>query len=93
MSGIDQLGAAMIVAIVDATPFGIARAAPTFLHPDWLLCVIEVGLCSSVIPYVTDQLAMARLPRATFALMLAISPAIAPGIGLVVLGQVPGRGS
>ena len=49
----------------------------------------RVGLCSSVIPYVTDQLAMARLPRATFALMLAILPATATVIGLVVLGQVP----
>lgn len=89
MSGIDQLGAAMIVAAVVATPFGILGAAPTFVHPDWLLWGIGVGLCSSVIPYVTDQLAMARLPRATFALMLALLPATATGIGLVVLGQVP----
>jgi len=89
MSGIDQLGAAMIVAAVVATPFGITGADPTFLHPDWLLWGIGVGLCSSVIPYVTDQLAMARLPRATFALMLAILPATATAIGLVVLGQVP----
>jgi inner membrane transporter RhtA len=48
-----------------------------------------VGICSSVIPYVTDQLAMARLPRATFALMLALLPAAATVIGLLVLGQVP----
>jgi len=89
MSGIDQLGAAMIVAAIVATPFGITGAAPTFMHPNWLLWGIGVGLCSSVIPYVTDQLAMARLPRATFALMLAILPATATGIGLVVLAQVP----
>jgi inner membrane transporter RhtA len=42
-----------------------------------------------VIPYVTDQLAMARLPRATFALMLALLPAAATVIGLVILDQVP----
>ncbi len=89
VSGIDQLGAAMLIAAVVATPFGVAGAAPTFLHWDWLLWGIGVGLCSSVIPYVTDQLAMARLPRATFALMLAILPATATGIGLLVLGQVP----
>jgi inner membrane transporter RhtA len=89
MSGIDQLGAAMVVAAVAATPFGIGGAVPAFVHLDWLLWGIGVGLCSSVIPYVTDQLAMARLPRATFALMLAILPATATGIGLVVLGQVP----
>jgi inner membrane transporter RhtA len=87
--GIDQLGAAMIVAAVLATPFGIGGAAPAFGHPDWLLWGIGVGLCSSVVPYVTDQLAMARLPRATFALMLALLPATATGIGLLVLGQVP----
>jgi len=89
MSGIDQLGAAMLIAAVVATPFGVAGAAPTFVHPNWLLWGIGVGVCSSVIPYVTDQLAMARLPRSTFALMLAILPATATGIGLIVLGQVP----
>ncbi|KAA2252887.1 EamA family transporter [Solihabitans fulvus] len=89
MSGIDQLGVAMIVAAVAAMPCGISGAATALGHPVLLLWGIGVGLCSSVIPYVTDQLAMARLPRATFALMLAILPATATGIGLVVLGQVP----
>ena len=32
---------------------------------------------------------MARLPRATFSLMLALLPATAAVIGLIVLGQVP----
>ncbi len=89
MSGIDQLGAAMLIAALAAMPFGIVQAAPAFAHPTWLAWGIGVGLCSSVIPYVTDQLAMARLPRATFALMLALLPAAATVIGLVVLGQVP----
>jgi inner membrane transporter RhtA len=89
LSGIDQLGAAMIIAALVAMPFGIGEALPAFVHPSWLLWGIAVGLCSSVIPYVADQLAMARLPRATFALMLALLPGTATVIGLVVLGQVP----
>jgi inner membrane transporter RhtA len=89
MSGIDQLGLSMLIAAVVATPFGIAGAAAAFTHPLWLAWGIGVGLCSSVIPYVTDQLAMARLPRATFALMLALLPAAAVVIGLLVLAQVP----
>jgi inner membrane transporter RhtA len=89
ISGIDQLGAAMLIAAVVATPFAVTAAAPAFTHPVWLLWAIGVGLCSSVIPYVTDQLAMARLPRATFALMLALLPATATAVGLVVLSQVP----
>jgi inner membrane transporter RhtA len=89
MSGIDQLGAAMLVAAVAAIPAGLPGAIPAFTHPVWLAWGIGVGVCSSVIPYVTDQLAMARLPRATFALMLALLPAAATVIGLVILGQVP----
>jgi inner membrane transporter RhtA len=88
-SGIDQLGLSMLIAAFAATPLGLAPAAPAFTHPAWLAWGIGVGVCSSVIPYVTDQLAMARLPRATFSLMLALLPATATVIGLLVLGQVP----
>jgi len=88
-SGIDQLGAAMLIAAVAVTPAGLGAALPAFTHPAWLAWGIGVGVCSSVIPYVTDQLAMARLPRATFALMLALLPAVAVVIGAVVLHQIP----
>ena len=89
MSGIDQLGAAMLIAAVAITPFGLGSAVRTLSSPLLLLAGAGVGVCSSVIPYVTDQLAMARLPRATFALMLALLPAFATLIGAVVLGQIP----
>ena len=89
MDGIDQLGGAMIVAAMVATPIGLGGARPAFAHQTLVLAGIGVGICSSAIPYVTDQLAMARLPRATFALMLALLPAAATVIGLIVLGQVP----
>ncbi|MBV9818757.1 MAG: EamA family transporter [Solirubrobacterales bacterium] len=89
LSGIDGLGAAMLVALVVVTPIGGWRALPAFGDPVALLAGIGVGLSSSVIPYVTDQLAMARLPRATYALMVALLPAVASVIGIIVLGQVP----
>ena len=54
-----------------------------------ILAGIGVGLCSSVIPYICDQLAMSRLPRASFALLLALLPAMATIIGVVVLAQIP----
>jgi inner membrane transporter RhtA len=38
---------------------------------------------------VCDQLAMARLSRATFALLLALLPATAAVVGALVLRQVP----
>jgi inner membrane transporter RhtA len=89
MSGIDQLGLSMLIAAVVATPLGIGYAGVAFTHPLWLAWGIGVGLCSSVIPYITDQLAMARLARSTFALMLALLPATAALIGFLVLSQVP----
>ena len=42
-----------------------------------------------MIPYVSDQLAMSRLPRASYALMLALLPATATLVGIVVLAQIP----
>lgn len=87
--GIDRLGAAMLIAAAVATPIGFTGALPSFTDPLLLLWGVGVGVCSSVIPYVTDQLAMARVPRATFALLLAILPATATVIGFVVLAQVP----
>ena len=88
-SGIDQLGAAMILAAVAATPIGLAGAMPAFTDPMLLLAGLGVAVCSSVIPYVTDQLAMARLPRATFALLLSLLPVFAVLIGAIVLRQLP----
>jgi inner membrane transporter RhtA len=87
--GIERLSASMLVAMVFALPFGIGEALPAFASPLLLAAGIGVGISSSVIPYVCDQLAMARLPRATFALMLALLPATAALIGVVVLQQIP----
>ncbi len=88
-AGIDRLGAAMLIALLTITPLGFAGALPALGKPVLLLAGIGVGICSSVIPYVTDQLAMARLPRATFALFLSILPAMAALIGILVLRQIP----
>ena len=87
--GIDGLALAMLIAAVVAAPIGIADAAPAFADPVALLAGIGVGVSSSVIPYVCDQLAMARLSRATYALLVALLPATATVIGIVVLAQVP----
>jgi inner membrane transporter RhtA len=88
-SGIDRLGLAMLVALVVAMPIGAADVLPVLSRPVLILAGIGVDLSSSVIPYVCDQLAMARLPRATFALMLTLLPATATIVGAVVLSQMP----
>ncbi|MFG2002733.1 DMT family transporter [Spirillospora sp. NPDC048911] len=87
-AAIGGLGAAMAVAAVLTAP-GLVVAAPAMLDPLVLAAGIAVGICSSVIPYVCDQLAMARLARETYALMVALLPATAVVIGVIVLRQVP----
>src|SRR3954452_10579158 len=86
---LDLLAAAMLVAAVVVTPLGGASAAGALNDPVALAAGVRVGVSSSVIPYVTDQLALARLPRATYALMISLLPAVATVIGVVVLTQIP----
>ncbi|MDG4788621.1 EamA family transporter [Micromonospora sp. WMMD1102] len=88
-TGIHRLAAAMLVAVVLVSPFGFDQVAAGLDEPVLLAAGLGVGVCSSVIPYVCDQLAMARLSRATFALMLTLLPATATVVGVVVLAQVP----
>jgi inner membrane transporter RhtA len=89
LTGIDGLAASMLVAAVVVTPMGGWQVIPALTDPVALLAGIGVGICSSVVPYVSDQLAMRRLPRATYALMVSLLPATATVIGIVVLTQIP----
>jgi inner membrane transporter RhtA len=90
--GIDGLAAAMLVALAVATPLGAWQAAPAVLDPVALGAGIGVGISSSVIPYVCDQLAMSRMRRSTYALLVSLLPATATAIGVVVLAQLPTLG-
>jgi inner membrane transporter RhtA len=89
LSGIDGLAASMLIAAVVVTPIGGWEVLPALTDPVAVLAGAGVGVSSSVIPYVSDQLAMRRLPRATYALMVSLLPATATVIGIVVLTQIP----
>src|SRR3954447_7375681 len=89
IGGIDGLAASMLVAAAVVTPLAGWAALPAIGDPVALAAGAGVGVCSSVIPYVFDQLAMRRLARATYALMVALLPASATGIGVIVLAQLP----
>jgi len=88
-SPIDRLGASMIIAGIAITPLGISDATDAFTNPIALAAGIGVGISSSVIPYVFDQFAMTRLPRSTYALFVALLPATAVVVGVIVLAQIP----
>lgn len=87
--GVERLGAAMAAALMFVIPIGFLDALNAFGAPLLVLSGIGVGICSSVIPYICDQLAMSRLPRSSFALLLALLPATATIVGVLVLRQIP----
>ena len=89
LDGIDGLAASMLVAAVAVTPLAGWDALPALTDPLALAAGVGVGVSSSVIPYVSDQLAMRRLARSTYALMVSLLPATATVIGIVVLSQIP----
>jgi inner membrane transporter RhtA len=88
-SGLDGLATSMLAALVVVTPLAGWDAVPALDDPVAIVAGIGVGVASSVIPYVCDQMAMARLPRSTYALLVSLLPATATVIGIVVLSQLP----
>ena len=100
-SGIDDLATGFTVAAVVLSPllltggagaqipFGVANLAP--LAVPWVLGLsVGLGVLSSVVPYVLDQVVLRRVGQARFAVLLALLPATATLIGLVMLAQLPG---
>ncbi len=86
---IDGLAASMLVAAIVVTPLGGWAVLPALIDPVAVAAGVGVGVSSSVIPYIADQLAMRRLARASYALMVALLPATATAVGIVVLAQIP----
>jgi len=86
----DGLALGMVIGAVALAPALVPAAAPALADPALLAACVAVGLAASVVPYALEQVAMARLPRARFALLLALLPATAAVVGAVVLGQLPG---
>jgi inner membrane transporter RhtA len=89
LGGLDGLAAAMVVALVVVTPIGAWSVLPALTSLAAIGAGIGVGVTSSLIPYVCDQLAMRKMARATYALAVSLLPATATVIGAVVLAQVP----
>ena len=88
-AGVDGLAAGSALGALALLPFGAPGIAPALDRPGVIAAGLAVGLLSSVVPYALDQVVLARMGRAAFALLLSLLPATAAAIGLVVLDQVP----
>ena len=70
--------------------FGNPGGAAALVDPVVLGLGLGVGVLSSVVPYVLDQVVLRRVGTARFAVLLALLPATATVVGLVMLAQLPG---
>jgi inner membrane transporter RhtA len=86
--GVDGLAVGFGVATVVLSPLALGTG-PVWTSPRLLLLGVGVGVLSTVVPYVLDQVVLRRMGQAAFALLLALLPVTATLIGLAVLRQVP----
>jgi inner membrane transporter RhtA len=89
VDGINGLAVSMPVAGVVATlvagPSVLAKMTPEIL-------VIGIGLAIllPVVPFALEMMSLRRLTTATFGTLMALEPAFAMIVGLIVLHQIPG---
>jgi len=91
--GLDSLAVGMAIGAAVLAPFILISQAfvdsSVFLDARTWLLGVAIGLLSTTVPYVLDQLVLTVVGRAKFALLLALLPATAAIIGATVLGQTP----
>lgn len=87
-SGLDDMSVGFAVASALLCPLA-AGTGPAWRSPTLLVLAAGVGLLSTVLPYAFDQVVLRRLDHSQFALLLALLPAVASVVGLLVLRQVP----
>ncbi|WP_238218770.1 EamA family transporter [Tsukamurella pulmonis] len=87
--GVGLAAGALVLALPGLGP-DLATRPEAFLHWQVWVLGLGLGLLSSVVPYVLDQVVLTRVGRERFALLLALLPVTATGVGAVLLGQRPG---
>lgn len=77
----------MVVATAVVFPFGAKVAWEALFDPALLLAGVGVGILSSAIPYSLEMLALKRLPKHTFGILLSLEPAVGALTALVILQE------
>ena len=77
----------LLVAAVVVVPVGVAHAGAALLSPTVLLIGVAVAAVSSAIPISLEMMALKRLPKEAFGIMISMEPAVAAILALVLLGE------
>lgn len=89
VAGINGLAVSMPVAGLVAT-IAVGPAVLPRMTPEILLIGIGLAILLPVVPFALELLALRRLTTAAFGTLMALEPAFAMIVGLIVLHQVPG---
>ena len=75
------------VAAIVVVPFGVWQAGTALLDPGILLFGMGVAAVSSALPISLEMVALKRLPKEAFGIMISMEPAVAALLGLALLGE------
>lgn len=84
---VDGVALAMALAALLTLPLGLALGGPGLYTTHALWLGVVVAVLSSAAPYSLDLLALRRLPKSTYAVLMSLGPAIATLAGWTALGQ------
>ena len=77
----------LLVAAMVVVPVGVAHAGAALLSPSVLLVGLCVAAISSAIPISLEMMALKRLPKEAFGIMISMEPAVAALLALPLLGE------
>jgi inner membrane transporter RhtA len=77
----------MLAAALFTVPVGVAYAGGALVLPLVLAGGLAVAVLSSAAPYTLEMVALRRLPRRVFGILVSSSPAVSALAGFVVLGE------
>jgi inner membrane transporter RhtA len=77
----------MLSAAIVVAPFGLAEAGPDLIAPGLLMAGLAVAVMSSALPYSLEMIALRRLDRKSFGVLMSLEPAVAACAGFTLLGE------
>lgn len=77
----------LMVAALVVVPVGVAHAGAALLSPSVLLVGVAMAAISSALPISLEMMALKRLPKEAFGIMISMEPAVAALLALVLLGE------
>ena len=77
----------LLVAAMVVVPVGVVHAGAALLSPSVLLVGVAVAAISSALPISLEMMALKRLPKEAFGIMISMEPAVAALLALALLGE------